>query len=206
MLAAPAANVEAELALEWTEPALEGAEHARGDARGMPIHPHHRAERLKPEWVREPAQEFVASVVMHDRLADHRSKPRHAVGEPFRHVTVMQRQIRASRSSGHCSGLMKPTIQTWRDGRDFAMFLFRSGRRKCQSAPLPGSGASGMRRRALWCRSHSTVNFRGTAAESSRTTRLAVAIEQRTTHLESTRSTRQKVCVAVSLRSCVTNA
>jgi hypothetical protein len=34
--------------------------------------------------------------VMHDRLADHRPKPRHAVGEPFRHVTVMQRQIRAS--------------------------------------------------------------------------------------------------------------
>ena len=96
MLAAPAADMEAEFALKRREPALEGAEHARGDAGGMPVHPHHRAERLEPERMREPAQELVAAVVMHDRLADHRAEPRHAVAEPFRHVAAVQRQVGAS--------------------------------------------------------------------------------------------------------------
>ena len=96
MLAAPAADVEAELAIKRSEPALEGAEHARRDAGGLPVHPHHRAERLKPEWMREPAQELVPPVVVHDRLADHRPEPRHPVGEPFRDVPVVQRQVGAS--------------------------------------------------------------------------------------------------------------
>jgi hypothetical protein len=62
----------------------------------MPVHPHHRAEGLKPEWMREPAQELVSPVLVHDRLADHRPEPRHSVGEPLRDVPVVQRQVGAS--------------------------------------------------------------------------------------------------------------
>ena len=46
--------------------------------------------------MREPAQELVPPVVVHDRLADHRPEPRHPVGEPFRDVPVVQRQVGAS--------------------------------------------------------------------------------------------------------------
>jgi len=96
MLAAPAADVEAEFAIKRSEPALEGSEYARRDAGGMPVHPHNRAKGLKPERMREPAQELVPPVVMHDRLADHGPEPRHPVGEPFRHVPVVERQVGAS--------------------------------------------------------------------------------------------------------------
>jgi hypothetical protein len=36
----------------------------------MPIHAHHGAERLKPEWVRQPAQKFVAPVFVNDSFRD----------------------------------------------------------------------------------------------------------------------------------------
>src|SRR5262245_54745218 len=49
MLSAPAADVNAELALKRGERALERADHAGGDAGGMPVHSHHGAERLEPE-------------------------------------------------------------------------------------------------------------------------------------------------------------
>ena len=69
MPAAPAADVEAELARERREPALQRADDAGRDARGVPVHAHHGAERLEPERMGEAAQQFVAPVVMHDRLA-----------------------------------------------------------------------------------------------------------------------------------------
>src|SRR5207253_2378561 len=47
--AAPAADVNAELAAAQRERALQRPEHARGDAGRVPVHPHHRAERLEPE-------------------------------------------------------------------------------------------------------------------------------------------------------------
>jgi hypothetical protein len=44
----------------------------------------------------------LATAVMADgRLADHRAEPRHPIGEPFRHVAAMQRQICASRFLSH---------------------------------------------------------------------------------------------------------
>jgi tripartite-type tricarboxylate transporter receptor subunit TctC len=49
MLAAPAADMDAEFACDGGKAALERADDARGDARGMPVHSHHRAERLEPE-------------------------------------------------------------------------------------------------------------------------------------------------------------
>ena len=101
MPAAPAADMDAELARQRRQAALQRADHAGGDAGGMPVHAHHGAERLEPEGMGEAAQQLVAAVVMDDRLADHRAEPRHALAEPFRHAAAVQRQIGASRSVGH---------------------------------------------------------------------------------------------------------
>jgi len=87
-------TVVAEFAIERSKPALEGAKHARGDARGMPIHPHHSAEGLEPEGMGQTAQELVAAVVMDDTLGDRRAERRHASGQPRRHAAAVQRQIR----------------------------------------------------------------------------------------------------------------
>ena len=70
MSAAPAADVDAEFPGERRQAALQRADHAGGDAGRMPIHPHHGAERLEPERMRQPPQQLVAAIVMDDRLAD----------------------------------------------------------------------------------------------------------------------------------------
>ena len=44
-------------------PRFSAPMHAGGDAGRVPVHPHHRAERLEPEGMGEPAQELVAAVV-----------------------------------------------------------------------------------------------------------------------------------------------
>jgi hypothetical protein len=44
----------------------------------------------------ETAQQFVAAIMEHDRLADHRAQPRHALAEPCRNPAAMKRQIRAA--------------------------------------------------------------------------------------------------------------
>ena len=46
----PAADVDAELLLKRSQPALQGTDHARRDIGGMPVHAHYGAERLEPEW------------------------------------------------------------------------------------------------------------------------------------------------------------
>ena len=74
---------EVEVVAFGLRPRLSAPKHARRDAGGMPIHSHHGAERLEPEWMRQPAQKFVAAVVMHDGLRDDGAEPRHAVGQPF---------------------------------------------------------------------------------------------------------------------------
>src|SRR5436853_4666030 len=53
MFAASAAYMDPELFFERRKATLQGPDHAGGDPGGMPIHPHHRAERLKPEGMRE---------------------------------------------------------------------------------------------------------------------------------------------------------
>jgi hypothetical protein len=40
----------------------------------MPVHAHHGAERLEPERMRQPLQEFVTTIVMDDRLRDNRTQ------------------------------------------------------------------------------------------------------------------------------------
>jgi hypothetical protein len=51
MHAAAAADVDPEFAGERCKAALQRADHAGSDARGVPVHPHHGAERLEPEGV-----------------------------------------------------------------------------------------------------------------------------------------------------------
>src|SRR5262249_50691124 len=108
MLAAPAADVDAKLSLQRREPALERTEHGSGDAGGMPVHPHHGAERLKPERMRKAAQEILASIVMHDGLGDDRAEPRHALAQPRRDAAAMQRQVGASAALSHRIQLLAP--------------------------------------------------------------------------------------------------
>ena len=84
----------AELAREWHQSTFQRANDAGRDARGVPIHD--RAEGLKPERMGEPAQQFVAAIVMDNRFAHDGTKARHAVAEPFRHSPTMERKIGAS--------------------------------------------------------------------------------------------------------------
>ena len=51
--AAASANVDSELVSFRCEAALQRAHHGRRDARGVPVHSHHRAQRLKPERIAE---------------------------------------------------------------------------------------------------------------------------------------------------------
>ena len=99
MPAAAAADVNAKLARKRSESALECADRARGDARGMPVHSHDRAERLEPERICEAAQQLVAAVMMHDGLADDGTKPGHTVGKPFGRLSTVQRQVGSSGSA-----------------------------------------------------------------------------------------------------------
>jgi hypothetical protein len=48
--------------------------------------------------MRQPAQQFIASVFVHNRLTDDGTQPRHPRGKPSRHMAGMQWQIRTSRS------------------------------------------------------------------------------------------------------------
>jgi hypothetical protein len=88
----------AELARERLETAFERADNARRG--GMPVHPHHGAERLEPERMRQAAQQLVAPVMVDDRLADHRAEPRHPIGQPSRDVAAMQWRIGAAGFAG----------------------------------------------------------------------------------------------------------
>jgi len=59
MCAAAAADMQAEFARQWLQPALQRADDAGGDAGRMPVHAHHGAEGLEPERMRQATQEFV---------------------------------------------------------------------------------------------------------------------------------------------------
>jgi len=93
---APAAHVQPELVLDGTEPALERAEHARGDARAVPVHAHHAAERLEPERMRQPPQHLVTAAVQHPRLDQHAAERGHAHAQPRGHAAAVEREIGAA--------------------------------------------------------------------------------------------------------------
>jgi hypothetical protein len=96
LLAASAADMNAEFAGQRLESSLQRPDHARGDARGMPVHAHDRAERLEPERMGEATQQLVAAISVDDRLADYGAEAAHAAREPQGHPPAVQRQIGAS--------------------------------------------------------------------------------------------------------------
>src|SRR5690242_14508341 len=67
----------------------------------MPIHPHDSAKRLKPKWVCEPRQKFVAAIMRDDRLAYNCSEGRHALRKPRRDATSVEWKISASGATSH---------------------------------------------------------------------------------------------------------
>jgi hypothetical protein len=93
--------VNPELALNRRKAALQSADDAGGNVGGMPVHSHHRAERLKPERMRQPLQEFVAAVVMDDSLANNRANHGHAFSQPRWNTPAVKREIGAAGSSCH---------------------------------------------------------------------------------------------------------
>ena len=58
------------------------------ECQSMPID---GAERLEPERMRQPLQELVAAVVVHDRLSDDGAEGRHAGRQPRRDASAVQR-------------------------------------------------------------------------------------------------------------------
>src|SRR2546430_2675502 len=110
MPAAAPAHMDAEFMSQRRQTALQGTDHAGGNARGMPVHSHYGTEGLEPEWMRWPPQEFITAVVMHDRLADDGAQRGHARGEPRRHATAMQRKISAAGSACHQASLIRVVV------------------------------------------------------------------------------------------------
>src|SRR5207237_1943103 len=96
-----AAHGEAQLLLAPGQAALERAEHAGGDARGMPIHPQHATQRLEPERMRQPAQDSVRAFVQYERLDDDGAEPRHALRQPGRNAAAVEREIGAAGAGTH---------------------------------------------------------------------------------------------------------
>jgi hypothetical protein len=62
----------------------------------MPVHPHHAAEGLKPEWVAQPGEKFIVAVMKKDAFRDPGSERRHPRRKPGRHAAAVERQIRNS--------------------------------------------------------------------------------------------------------------
>ncbi len=101
VFSAPAADMDAELALQRRQPAFERPDDARGDAGGMPVHPHDGAEGLEPERMRQPPQKFIAPVMMDDGLAHDGAQRGHALGQPLWNPSAVKRQIGAACASCH---------------------------------------------------------------------------------------------------------
>src|SRR5437867_953856 len=59
----------------------------------MPVHSHHCAERLKPEWIAQPRKELGPSISNDDRLGDSRSHLRHPVRQPMRDTRAVESEI-----------------------------------------------------------------------------------------------------------------
>ncbi|MDB6166637.1 MAG: hypothetical protein JWQ83_1777 [Lacunisphaera sp.] len=110
MLASAAADVDPQFVAEGRQPALQGADDAGRDARGMPVHAHDGTERLEPERMRQPGQQFFAPVMVDDGLADHGAERRHAVGQPLRDAAAMQGKVRAAAAAGHLISVCREII------------------------------------------------------------------------------------------------
>ena len=96
--AASAADVDAELVRPWIQPALQRTHHRRRDPGRMPVHAHHRAERLEPERIAQAREQLGAAVVVEHALDDGRAQRRHAGRQPLRHAAAVQRKIGDARA------------------------------------------------------------------------------------------------------------
>ena len=103
VLAAASANVDPQLVRERGQAALQRADHARRNARRMPIHAHHGTERLEPEGMGEAPQQLVAAIMMDDGLADQRAQIGHPISKPLRDAAAVQRKVGRSGFIGHQS-------------------------------------------------------------------------------------------------------
>src|ERR1700674_2517360 len=101
MLTASTTDMDAKFSLQRSQPPFQCTDDAGGDAGRVPVHSHHRAERLEPEWVRQPLQEFVAAVLVNDRLRDDGAEPLHAHRQPRRNSSTVQRKDRAAGAFCH---------------------------------------------------------------------------------------------------------
>src|ERR1700710_1046185 len=64
----------------------------------MPVHPHHRTKALEPERVANTAQHFILAIIHHNSFHHGQTQLCHPLGQPARHISVMQRQASTSRS------------------------------------------------------------------------------------------------------------
>jgi len=96
--AAASADGEAQLREAGIEAALECAKDGRGDAGGVPIHAHDRAEGLKPEGITETGEEFGGTVGVNDTLGDGCAKEGHALGKPGGNTPAMKGEVGGSRA------------------------------------------------------------------------------------------------------------
>ena len=101
VLAAASANMDPQLVRERGQAALQRADHARRNARRMPIHAHHGTERLEPEGMGEAPQQLVAAIMMDDGLADQRAQAGHPIRKPLRDASAVQRKVGRSGFIGH---------------------------------------------------------------------------------------------------------
>jgi hypothetical protein len=59
----------------------------------MPVHPHHAAERLKPERIAHSCEKSGSTVVQKNAFDDGGAEHRHAVREPGGDVPAVERRI-----------------------------------------------------------------------------------------------------------------
>jgi hypothetical protein len=70
----------------------------------VPVHAHHRAKRLEPEWVGKSSQEFVSAIFENDGFGDDRAQSGHTLTKPCRDTAAMKREIGAACALSHCGG------------------------------------------------------------------------------------------------------
>jgi hypothetical protein len=76
---AAAAHMDAKFVPQWSKPAFQGTDHARGDTGRMPVHAHDGPERLEPKGMSKATQQLIAPVVVDDRLTHHGAETGHAI-------------------------------------------------------------------------------------------------------------------------------
>ena len=90
LFAAPAANVNAEFVGARIQATFQRAKYGRGDAGGVPVHAHNRAQGLEPERITEACEEFGGAVMMDDTLDNGRAERLHTDGQPLRDLPAMK--------------------------------------------------------------------------------------------------------------------